>query len=146
MKAQEFQTKIRRLKYAFSSNIFTVDNIIVGVLLLVVLSWVWGSVSAMERNYSLQKQLELKKRELKIAEIEHRTLELEQNYLKSDEYKELAARQNLGLAADGEHMIILNSYPKSNVSTASSVIKKESNFKEWMNFIFGGNAQKSTNY
>lgn len=119
------------------------DNIILAVLLAVVISWIWGSISSMERNYSLQKELEIKKRQLQIAKIEQRTLELEQNYLKSDEYQELAARQNLGLVAEGESVIILNDYPAETVAEKKPT-KKDSNFSEWMNFIFGGNAQKSS--
>ena len=41
----------------------------------------------MEKNYSIQKKLELKQRQALIDEISYKTLEYEQKYLKSSEAK-----------------------------------------------------------
>ena len=143
MKAEELRTKIRRAKYRISSNIFTLDNIIIAVSLIVAVAWIWGSIAAMERNYALQLQLESKTREKLIAEIEYKTLQYENKYLQSDEYRELAARKNLGLVAPGESTLILSEYPDEKAENSTSGAKTESNFTQWMNFLFGGNAQKA---
>ena len=96
----------------------------------------------MEKNYSLQKKLELKKREQLIGEIEYETLKYEQKYLKSTEYQELAARSKLGLADKGEKVLILDKYPEE--AKKENKVEKQSNFKQWVNFLFGGNAYKSS--
>ena len=122
----------------------TIDNVIIVVSVIVAAAWIWGSISSMERNYSLQRQLELKTREKLLAEIQYKTLEFENKYLHSEEYQELAARENLGLASEGENVLILETYPKQETENSSSKSDKEdSNFTQWMNFIFGGNARKT---
>lgn len=145
MKKEEIKTRIRRAKYKISRNLLTVDNVIIVVSVIVALAWIWGSISSMERNYSLQRQLELKTREKLIAEIQYKTLEFENQYLQSEEYQELAARENLGLVAQGESMLILADYPAEEAEKITTETgEKDSNFTQWMNFIFGGNAQKSS--
>ena len=132
------------MKFHFSSDILTLDNIFLTVIVVVSLSWIWGNITAMEKNYALQKKLELKRREALISEISYKTLEYEQKYLKSSEYQEIAARQKLGLANEGEHLLILSKYPEE-VEEARQEKHKTSNFTQWMNFLFGGNAQKVEN-
>ena len=105
--------------------------------------WVWGNIAAMEKNYSIQKKLELKQRQALIDEISYKTLEYEQKYLKSSEYQELAVREKLGLAMPGEHVLILSKYPEEQKKEQTKT-PKLSNFTQWINFIFGGNAQKAT--
>jgi len=56
---------------------------------------------------------------------------------------ELAAREKLGLALPGEHVLILSKYPEEKEKEKAES-SKPSNFTQWINFIFGGNAQKST--
>lgn len=132
------------MKFHFSSDILTLDNIFLTVIVVVSLSWIWGNITAMEKNYALQKKLELKRREALISEISYKTLEYEQKYLKSSEYQEIAARQKLGLANEGEHLLILSKYPEE-VEEDRQEKPKTSNFTQWMNFLFGGNAQKVEN-
>jgi hypothetical protein cdivTM7_00627 len=135
------KTKIRRAKYKISKDWFTIDNLIMVCALIIAAAWIWGSISAMERNYKLQLQLEIKNREKIISEIKYKTLKYENQYLKSDEYQELAARENLGLVNPGEHVLILSKYPENKEKRLVDQ-KKDSNFVQWMNFIFGGSAKK----
>ena len=142
MNSEILKTKIRRAKYKASKDWFTIDNLIMVCALIIAVAWIWGSISAMERNYKLQLQLEIKNREKIISEIKYKTLKYENQYLKSDEYQELAARENLGLVNPGEHVLILSKYPENKEKPAMEQ-KEDSNFIQWMNFIFGGNAKKS---
>lgn len=139
----DLEIKIRRLKYRFKSNFLTLNNIIAAALLFVVISWVWGNISSMERNYVILRKLELKQREALVAEINYKTLQYEQKYLQSSEYQEIAARSKLGLASDGEKVLILSKYPEEGNSSLNKQPEK-SNFTKWMNFLFGGNAQKTS--
>ena len=142
MKIQEIKTQIYRLKFKFNKQVLTGNNIFIATVVFFAVIWVWGNISVMEKNYSLQKKLELKKREQLIGEIEYETLKYEQQYLKSTEYQELAARSKLGLADKGEKVLILDKYPEE--AKKENKVEKQSNFKQWVNFLFGGNAYKSS--
>ena len=139
----DLKTKTRRAKYYFSNDILTLSNIVMGSVIVVSIVWVWGSISAMEKNYAIQKKLELKQRQALIEEINYQTLQYEQKYLKSSEYQELVVREKLGLALPGEHVLVLPKYPEEKKKQQTET-SKQSNFTQWMNFIFGGNAQKSS--
>ena len=108
----DLKTKTRRAKYYFLNDILTSSNIIMASVIFISIIWVWGNIVAMEKNYSIQKKLELKQRQALIDEISYKTLEYEQKYLKSSEYQELAVREKLGLAMPGEHVLILSKYPE----------------------------------
>lgn len=141
-------TRIRRLIYHVKHNYLTMNNIVMVVALFVAASWAWGSVQAMERNYALQKEVDYKRRELTLADLETDKLRFEQNYYKSDEYKELAVRERLGLAEPGEKVLILppNSAQASKsdeTSTPIPVRVEQSNAQAWVNFLFGGSARRS---
>ena len=142
LNVNDLKTKTRRAKYYFSNDILTLSNIIMGSVIVVSIVWVWGSISAMEKNYAIQKKLELKQRQALIEEINYQTLQYEQKYLKSSEYQELAVREKLGLVLPGEHVLVLPKYPEEKKKQQTET-SKQSNFTQWMNFIFGGNAQKS---
>lgn len=138
----DLRAKTRRAKYYFSNDILTLSNIIMVSVIFISVIWVWGNITAMEKNYAIQKKLELKQRQALIDEISYKTLEYEQKYLKSSEYQELAVREKLGLAMPGEHVLILSKYPEEQKERRAETLKT-SNFTQWINFLFGGNAQKA---
>ena len=138
----DLKAKTRRAKYYFSNDILTLSNIIMVSVMFISVIWVWGNITAMEKNYAIQKKLELKQRQALIDEISYKTLEYEQKYLKSSEYQELAVREKLGLAMPGEHVLILSKYPEEQKERRTEALKT-SNFTQWINFLFGGNAQKA---
>lgn len=126
-------------------NYLTLNNAVFAVALLVGASWTWGSIGMMQRNYDLQKRLTIKQREQRIVELEIDNLTYRQRYHESDEYKELAARKYLGLAAPGEKVLILP--PGSREISSGDPEKSElvedaeppSNIKQWVNFLLGSN-------
>lgn len=139
---------IRKIYYHLRHDYFTLNNVVVVVALLIAASWAWGSVDVMQRNYDLQKEVDGKAREQKLLELETTTLTFEQRYYKSDEYKELAVRERLGLAKPGEKVLILPANSPAAVQADDQVLLREpgrteqpSNFQQWMNFIFGGNSK-----
>ena len=138
----DLKAKTRRAKYYFSNDILTLSNIIMVSVIFISIIWVWGNITAMEKNYAIQKKLELKQRQALIDEISYKTLEYEQKYLKSSEYQELAVREKLGLAMPGERVLILSKYPEEQKERRAETLKT-SNFTQWINFLFGGNAQKA---
>ena len=144
------KTKIRRVWYRAKHDILTLNNIVIFVAAVICVNWVWMSISTMHRNYDLQKKVDDMHRQALILELETLTLEYESNYYKTDEYKELAARDKLGLAREGERLLILpknseaatNKYKKSDVAVAEEIVEDESNFYQWMKFLFGANQRE----
>ena len=137
---------IRRLYYQVRHRYFTMNNVVIAVALLIGASWAWSSIGAMQRNYNLQKTIDSKQRQLKLAELQTQNLQYEQRYYKSAEYQELEVRKRLGLANPGEHVLLLpaNSEQAKNADAAltkkvATTIEPVSNFQQWVNFLFGGN-------
>ena len=135
---------LQKLYYHVRHRYFTTNNAVIAVALFIAVSWAWGSVDVMERNYKLQREIDHKNRELKLVQLETDTLRYQQKYYKSDEYKELAVRQRLGLVAPGEKVLILppNTLAASDDETAPNPrAVKPSNTQQWLNLLFGGRAQ-----
>lgn len=120
------------------------------VALVVGAGWAWASVGAMQRNYALQKEVDAKVRDQKLLELETQNLAFQQKYYKSAEYQELALRERMGLARPNERMLLLPPNTAEAKEADDKLAKKtvlrepdESNVQQWINFIFGGNKQKS---
>jgi hypothetical protein len=141
---------IRRLYYHISHNYFTLNNLVIAVAFLIAAGWVWGSLGVMQRNYDLQKELDYKKRQLQLAELQTSSLELEGRYYRTQEYQELAVRQHLGLVLPGESVLVLppNTQAAKDadkvVQTTTPVPVQTSNFNQWMNFLFGANNKNAS--
>jgi len=135
---------ISRLYYLFRHKYINVNNVVVAIALLIGFGWVLGSIGVMQRNYDLQKDVNYKKRELQFAELETARLQLENRYYKTNEYQELAVRKNLGLVMPGERVLILpansasvKAADKANQTTVEVQQEKQSNYQQWMDFLFG---------
>ncbi len=135
---------IRRLYYHFRHRYLTLNNVVILIACLIAISWAWGSISVLERNFALERELDGKKKELQLAELEKETLKLENRYYETDEYKELEVRKRLGLAAPGEKVLILppNSAAAKTADVPETAEKNEiserpTNFQQWVNFLFG---------
>lgn len=129
------------------SKYFNLHSLVIIVAILVSASWVLGALEVMQRNYSLQKNLDDKKRQLLVTELDTANVELAQRYYKTDEYKELAARDKLGLAFKDEKVLILPKNSEAikkadadNNSSSQIDSVQASNFEQWMNFLFGKNS------
>lgn len=140
------QTNIRKFLYTFRHKFLTFNNIVIAVAFLIALSWVWGSLQVMQRNFALQKEVDTQRRQLQLTELQRDRLELQKRYYQTDEYKELAVRESLGLVMPGERVIILPANSKAVIDAdkqASGTVtvatqQTSSNFEQWLNFLFGG--------
>jgi hypothetical protein len=135
---------IRKWYYHIRHRYVTMNNVVIAVALVIGASWTWGSIEMMQRNYNLQKEVDSKRREQQLADLEVQTLAYEQRYYKSSEYQDLAMRQRLGMADAGEKALILppNSQAAKNADRQhkkAAVVAPESSFQQWANFLFGAN-------
>jgi cell division protein FtsB len=134
----------RKLVYTIRHKFLTLNNVVILVAFVIAASWVWGSLGMMQRNYALQKEVDGKKRQLELVQLQKANLELQKRYYQTREYQELAVRETLGLVMPGEKVLILpdNSQaakdadkPKVADTTATT---QSSNLEQWINFLFGG--------
>ena len=132
---------IRKIIYHIRHRYLTLNNAVIVAAFLIAASWVWGSLGMMERNYTLQKEVDGKKRQLELAELQRDTLAFENRFVSTPEYQELAVRESLGLVRPGERVLILpeNTAKADTVeATPAQTLAQSSNLEQWVNFLFGG--------
>ena len=142
----QHRTTLRKFIYRLQHDYLTVNNIVILVAFLIVASFIWGSLSAMQNNYTLQRNVDYKQRQLEVARLQTENLQLQQQYYRTAEYQELALRDSLGLALPGEHQLILpvNSaaaIAADNTQLAVTTPVTTTNLEQWVNFLFGGYSQ-----
>lgn len=141
----ELKTKARKLQYWLKHDLLVFDNVILIIAMVFCLSWTWGSISSMSRNWALAQEVMSKQREKALLELEVETLELENEYYLSDEYQELAARKYQGKMLAGETMVYLpansdsakTKHSDASTTEASVAAEEMTNFQQWMAFLFG---------
>jgi cell division protein FtsB len=112
---------------------------------VVVILVSWSGVKAIDANYLLQKQIVALQQQSDVQQLENDNMKLQNDYYKSDQYLELSARQNSGLAAPGERELIVPkdvalSYtvaePKPTVPHSSAKLPTyQRNLQAWVNFF-----------
>ena len=109
---------------------------------------IWNSFVAINKNYLLQLRVNELREEIAQLDIDNENLELQNEYLETDEFLERAARQQLGFAAEGETVFLepnavldaLRNPTTDSSSPAESVAAEDvgwrSNLGEWWQFLF----------
>ena len=130
------------------------DVRVVGLVLfgVVVLLVSWSGIKAIDSNYRLQKQISTLQQQNDVQNLSNTNLQLQNEYYKTNQYLELSARQNFGLAKPGETELIV---PKNvalahTVDTTDATRKNQSssavpawerNFRAWVNFFLHRQSQ-----
>src|SRR5690606_35121366 len=80
------------------------DVRVLGLLAFAVLALLvsWNTISAIQTNYELQKRMAGLQQENDVKRLANLNQELVNEYYKSDQFLELAARRQFGKAAPGE--------------------------------------------
>ena len=137
----------RRRYYHFKHSYLTLNNMVLAGACLLALGLAWNSVTIMQRNFTLQRNIDMKQRQQTLTELQVQTLEYQKEYYKSTEYKDLAARKSLGLVSPGEKLLILppNTSAASEGDTTSQPTAttriEPTNFDQWMDFLSGRNVR-----
>ena len=138
----KLNTRVRRWWYRVKHSYLSGGNVVFGLAILLCLFWTYGAIAAMTQNWELAETLREKQQELARLEIEVETMEIENEYYASDEYKELAARRLEDKKLEGEVMVVLpkNSEEAKNKHAESGEDEEteRSNFEVWMDFLFRG--------
>jgi hypothetical protein len=137
-------TNIKKIIYHVRHKYLTLNNVVILMAFLIAAGWVWGSLGVMQRNFSLQKDIDYKKRQLQLTELQRDNLALQKNFYQTIEYQELAVRETLGLVRPGESLLILppnsQAAKAADATSQTAVASREtaSNLEQWVNFLFGG--------
>jgi cell division protein FtsB len=121
---------------------------------LVVVAIAWSGAKTVQSNYALQKQISTLKQQNAVLQLQNGNTNLQNKYYQTDQYLELSARQNLGLAAPGEQVMIVPknvamSYidpqlaKKASRSSGISPDKRPGyvkNLEAWRDFLLGRKA------
>ena len=122
----------------------------VGLLLflVIVLLISWSGVKVIDTNYRLQKDISRLEQETQVMQLTNTNMKLENKYFQTNQYLEISARQNFGLAAPGEtvlnitrdvalaHTVDLPNIEQDQVkSTEAKQPAYQRNFQAWMNFL-----------
>lgn len=107
----------------------------------------WSTITAIQTNYELQKQIAGLQQENDVKKLENTNQQLANEYYKSDQFLELAARRQFGKAAPGEKLVIV---PKSAAlahtvdlphtateaaEAPAQTSRYQRNFQAWMDFF-----------
>lgn len=135
---------IQKIIYHVRHRYLTLNNVVILAAFLIAAGWIWGSLGVMQRNYNLQKDIDYKKRQLQLTQLQRDNLSLQKNFYQTREYQELAVRESLGLVFPGEKALVLP--PNSEVVIKADTVRTvapatqvtTSNLEQWVNFLFGG--------
>ena len=141
MNIKNLPTKISYYVRRLTDVRFLGQALFVALVLLIS----WSGIKAIQANYGLQKQIAGLKQQNAVIRLQNENLALKNQYYNSDQYLELSARQNFGLAVSGEKELIV---PKSvalsytvdlpsdkPAEAGSKQPVYQRNFESWVNFF-----------
>ncbi len=116
------------------------------LFVIIVLMISWSGIKSIQTNYGLQKQISALNQQNKLKKLANNNLALQNDYYKSNQYLELSARRNFGLAAPGEKVVIVpenvaltyaTALPESDKSEIITVKRPayQRNIESWVNFF-----------
>ena len=141
--------KLQQYKVTFiekATSVIFLGQVLIAVIFLLVS---WSGAKVIQANFNLQEQIAVLAQENEAQRIKNENLKLRNQYLETDEYLELAARQFLGKAAEGETVVLIpkevalqyaSDIPDVNEASDESTEDKRivfvQNVDQWLNFLF----------
>ena len=129
-----------------------IRNIGLYIFTVIVLAISWSGVKTVQSNYELQKQISVLKQQNDVLRLTNENTYLQNQYLGTNQYLELSARRNFGLAAPGETVLLVpksvamkyvdpslnpDSNDTSGVSADTNKSKAAKNLQDWRDFLLG---------
>lgn len=137
------------IKKFYSSQYSDVRSLALMVFAVIVILVSWSGVKAIQKNYELQKQIAQLEQENSVKKLENDNQKLKNTYLETDQFLELAARKQFGLAAPGETVVIIPervafdripempSVTKQEPVKTSNKPEYQKNIESWLDFFLG---------
>lgn len=124
-------------------QIFELNQIVRIVGIVIALSMVWNTVLVVQKNYGLQAQVDDLKSEIELLELENENLRYSIAYYKTDEFLELAAREQFNQKAPGERVVALPEEDavyltpeEKEANQAEPKPQYQENLDQWLYFLF----------
>lgn len=124
-------------------QIFELNQIVRIVGIVIALSLVWNTVLVVQKNYGLQAQVDDLKSEIELLELENENLRYSIAYYKTDEFLELAAREQFNQKAPGERVVALPEEDavyltpeEKEANQAEPKPQYQENLDQWLYFLF----------
>jgi len=107
----------------------------------------WSTISAIQTNYGLQKQISAIQQENTVLQLKNNNQALTNRYYNTNQFLELAARRQFGKAAPNEKLLIVPKKValahtveiKTSITKTAAVTSTDStfqrNFQAWMDFF-----------
>lgn len=126
-----------------------IKNVPVYVFLLIVMAIAWSGVKTIQDNYALQKKISFLTQQNQVLSLQNDNTKLQNVYYQTNQYLDLAARQDLGLAGPSEQVMLVSKdtalkYVDQKLATTQkpAVTKKPaskymSNLEAWRDFLLG---------
>jgi cell division protein FtsB len=118
------------------------------VFLSIALLISWSGIKVIDTNYGLQQQIAQLQQQNAIQQLTNSNLALQNEYYNTNQYLDVEARQDFGLAAPGETALIVplsvalahtvnlpNSQQQQAVKTNTKQPAYQRNFQAWMDFF-----------
>lgn len=147
-KIKYYQQKV----WALMRNLQDVRTIGLIMFAVVAVLITWSGIKVVDTNYRLQQEIARLQQQNTVRGLENRNIGLQNEFYETDEYLELEARRNFGLAAPEETVFVVpKSVALSRVQMSSEDVQQDdsessaavpqSNFSLWLEFLFQGRAQ-----
>ncbi len=132
-----------------TKQLLDVRNIGLYIFGIIVVAIAWSGAKTVQSNYELQKKITTLQQQNAVLSLENQNNSLQNQYYQTQQYLELSARQNLGLAAPGESVFLVpqstalkfidpsigqDSSQSSPVDNRKSYVK---NLEAWRDFLLG---------
>jgi len=142
MQIQTYTNKIKDFIKRLGDVRFAGQMLFVIIVLLIS----WSGIKTIQTNYGLQKQISTLKQQNDVQKLKNNNLALKNQYFNSNQYLELSARQNFGLASPGEKEVIVlqsvalaytvdlpNSSKQASANDQQPAYQR--NFESWIDFF-----------
>ena len=134
-----------------------VQNIGLYIFGIIVLAIAWSGAKTVQNNFELQKKVATINEQNKVLALLNANTTLQNEFYKTDEYLDISARQNLGLAAPGEKVLIVPKNVAMKYVDQSLIIQPKDqqspvsddrpgyikNLEAWRDFLLGRKTQNS---
>jgi len=120
-------------------------NAVFGVFLIVALSMIYNTLVVIDKNYTLQQQVDKLADEIALIEVQNQNLKYNIEYYKTDSYLKNQAKRRFNLAEPGEKVIFFDKNNNQTTEQNSSAVENKletkpqyrDNFDKWFIFLFG---------
>jgi cell division protein FtsB len=151
-KIKQYQKMVISQFSKFGDIRFTGQLVFVAMILLIS----WSGARAIQTNYSLQEQIIQLHQQNELISLQNNNINLQNQYYNSNQYLELSARQNLGLAFPGEKELIvpqsvamsyivkLPTPTSTDQASTNKQPKYQYNIETWVDFFLHRNGFKAS--